>query len=171
MIITINLKIHKNLNLGPNINIWINNNVVKKMINIQQNNLSLDLEINDYSLKKNNVLLIDHYGKNPNNIDISDGDIAVEVEEIWFEKLKLHKNLMFEQLFFPNWEFGEVDNIIHNNCYIGFNGVWQLIFPEDPFSWITDYIETEMFKSDAKKADDVSSDKIENFNDFKKDFM
>lgn len=171
MIITLNLKIHKNLDKGPNIDIWINNDVVKKLNNIQEDTLHLRLELSNDKLKKNNVLLVDHHGKDPNSIDISLGDIAVEIEEIWFDRIKLHRNLMFEQLFFPNWEFGNVENIIHKNCYIGFNGVWQLIFPEEPISWITDYLESEMFDSDDKTTGLTTPKVNTNIEDFKKDFF
>jgi len=171
MNIHLNLKIHKSLHVGPNINVWLNGNIKNTFANIQEDRLELDLKLDDHLLKKNNVLLIDHYGKDPNSIDASLGDVAVEIEEIWFDRLKLHRNLMFEQLFFPNWEFGHVENVIQNNCYVGFNGVWQLIFPDDPFSWITDYLESEMFSSDTENSDHSSSTDTENFENFRKDFF
>ena len=131
--------------------------------------LSLDFEIDSLIV---NQLTVEHWGKNPKHIPAGE-DIACEIKSISFNGIELHRNLLYSSEFYPNWNWGDAPNIVENNCYIGYNGVWSLVFPQDPVSWMMDYIESEMFirhsgYNHTEIGDDIGAQDLE---DFKRDFL
>ena len=141
MKILLNLSIHTHNHRGPNFRIWLNKKL-KIDVTGQLENLTLSVDIDELNVI--NTLMIEHYGKNPNGFE--NGDIAVEVLEIKFDGLPLPRNMMYDQIFYPNWIWSEAPNFIINNCYLGYNGVWSLTFPKNVREWIMNYHEDEIFR-------------------------
>lgn len=119
-----------------------------------------------------NQLTVEHWGKSPKHIP-HDQDIACEIVSISFDGIELHRNLLYTAELYPNWSWGQAPNIVENNCYIGYNGVWSLVFPQDPVAWMMDYIEKEMFVTGTTYnhqdvGDDIGAQDLE---DFKRNFL
>lgn len=155
------------LNQGPNLRIKVNKHLLHEVTNLQKNT-TVDLEFNPQDA---NQLTIEHWGKNPKHIPVGQ-DIAFEITAISFDGIELHRNLLYTGEFYPNWIWGDAPNVVENNCYIGYNGVWSLVFPQDPIGWMMDYIESEMFIQGTSNhqavGDDIGAQDLE---DFKRDFL
>jgi len=158
MILKLDVNVKTHNNTGPNVRIWFNGSVCYEDINLcelKSYNIVLD------DLQDINFLFVEHYGKNPNNLPHGE-DIAVEIDQVMFDQVKLHRNLLYQQYLFPNWQFGETPSFVFNNCYLGYNGVWQFVFPKNPISWIMDYVESENFQNQQQ----TSSGPESNLDDF-----
>ena len=136
------LKIHYH-NKGPNIKCLLNDRILFERKNILEDQIDIELPLTD--LIQTNYFFLEHFEKNPSDALYEDGntvkDIAVEILEIRFDDILLDRNTMFNQYFFVNWQYGTAPSILKMNCYLGYNGVWQLIFPKDYISWILDILE------------------------------
>lgn len=164
MKILINLSVHTCNHQGPNFRVWLNKQLKTDVVG-QLENLTLSVDVdNPQSI---NTLMIEHYGKNP--IGLENGDIAVEILEIKFDELPLPRNMMYDQIFYPNWTWSEAPNFITDNCYLGYNGVWSLAFPKNVREWIMNYLEAEIFRC----APDNQAPTISTFDldSFKKNFL
>jgi hypothetical protein len=132
---------------GPNLRIYLNQSLIQQLNNLQQDVVvSLDL----VDLQEINLLMVEHHSKDPTQI--SDGDIAAEIRAITIGHLPLPRNLLFDQIFYPNWQWGPTANFFTQNCYLGYNGVWQLAFPQDHRQWILNHLELELFPQQATKT-------------------
>lgn len=156
------------LNRGPNLRIKVNKQLLHEAVDLQQNT-TLELEFDPGDA---NQLTIEHWGKNPKHIP-SGEDIAFEITAISFDGIELHRNLLYSSEFYPNWSWGDAPNVVENNCYIGYNGVWSLVFPRDPVTWMMDYIESEMFVQGTSYNHQSIGDDIgaQDLADFKRDFL
>jgi len=168
MKIAIQLKTTIALGLGPNLRIKVNKQSLHDVENLQTDP-ELELEFDPQDA---NQLVIEHWGKVPLHMAPGD-DIACEVVGIKFDNIQLHRNLLYTAEFYPNWQYSEAPNIILDDCYIGYNGVWSLVFPRDPIGWTLDYIEKEMFDlatdyNHQEIGDDIGAQDLA---DFKKDFF
>ena len=154
------------LGQGPNLRIKVNKQLLLEAQDINDSQFDFELDLQDA-----NQLTVEHWGKNPKHIPQGE-DIAFEITSISFDNIELHRNLLYSAEFYPNWQFGDVANVIENNCYLGYNGIWSLVFPKDPIAWMMDYIEQEMFLKDAVNhqpiGDDIGAQDLE---DFKRDFL
>jgi hypothetical protein len=131
-------------NQGPNLRIRLNKELLHEVENLTEESLSLEFKV---LLNDINTLTIEHWGKDPTFIT-SGEDIAVEIDSISINNIQLHRNLLYScSEFYPNWRYGDSPNIVYNNCYLGYNGVWCLNLPKNPVAWIMEYIEQEMFNS------------------------
>jgi hypothetical protein len=164
MKISLNLIVHTCGNLGPNFRIWVNKEEKYSTLN-QLENLKLEIEVEKFNTV--NTLMIEHYGKNPIGLV---SDIAVEILEISFDGLILPRNMMYDQVFYPNWTWSDAPNFLFDNCYLGYNGVWHMSFSKDVRAWILDYLEKEMFGS-STPAIDTTTSKSFDLDNFKKDFF
>jgi hypothetical protein len=157
MKILLNLTVHTCNDIGPNFRIWANKSLKHTAVN-QLKNLKLEIEVENISAI--NTLMLEHYGKNPIGLA---SDIAVELLEISFDGLILPRNLLYDQVFYPNWTWSEAPNFVLNNCYLGYNGVWHMTFPKDVRVWIMDYLEQEMFNSPTLSGKISGKDDIDDF--------
>lgn len=138
MNIKIHLKTYSNIRGRPYCVIKFNNDEVKRYESISESDLTVDFDVN---LRNINLLHIVHYGKLRNATETLDGkvisDVAIEVKDIWFDGIKVNDNQLWEQSFFPNWSYdpNPIEPMIYNR-YLGFNGTWQLAFPEDYKNWM-----------------------------------
>ena len=131
-------------NQGPNLRIRLNKELLHEVENLTEESLSLEFKV---LLNDINTLTIEHWGKDPTFIP-SGEDIAVEIDSISINNIQLHRNLLYScSEFYPNWKYGDAPNIIYDNCYLGYNGVWCLSLPKNPVGWTMEYIEQEMFNS------------------------
>ena len=156
------------LNQGPNLRIKVNKQSLHEVSNLRED-LNLELE---FTPEDANQLVIEHWGKNPKHIPQGE-DIAFEVVYIKFNNIQIHRNLLYTSEFYPNWLYGDAPNIVLDNCYIGYNGVWSLVFPRDTISWAIDYVERELFElgtnyNHQEIGDDIGAQDLA---DFKKDFI
>ena len=156
------------LERGPNLRIRVNKQLLHEVDNLQQDT-NIDLEFEPVLA---NNLVIEHWGKNPKHIPSSE-DIAFEIVAIAFDGIELHRNLLYSGEFYPNWNYGDAPNVVENNCYIGYNGIWSLVFPQDPVTWMMDYIEQEMFvQGTSYNHQEVGADiGAQDLEDFKRDFL
>jgi len=155
------------LGQGPNLRIKVNKQLLLEAQDINDSQFDFELDLQDA-----NQLTVEHWGKNPKHIPQGE-DIAFEITTISFDNIELHRNLLYSAEFYPNWQFGDVANVIENNCYLGYNGIWSLVFPRDPIAWMMDYIEQEMFVQGTSYnhqtiGDDIGAQDLE---DFKRDFL
>lgn len=144
--LSINVKTYNNV--GPNIKIWLNGNVYYEDCNVQE---SKTYKVPLEKLQDINFLFVEHHGKTPLHLPPGE-DIAIEIEQIMFDQVKLHDNLLSDQYLFPNWQYGDTPSFVYKNCYIGYNGIWQFAFPKDPITWIMDYVESENFQQSTQSA-------------------
>jgi hypothetical protein len=138
--LTIGISVTTAADRGPNLRVYVNQKLVQSLDNLQQD-ITVTLDLND--LRPVNLIFVEHHGKDPTQI--SQGDIAAEIRSVTIGGLPLPRNLLFDQIFYPNWQWGGAANFLTQNCYLGFNGVWQLAFPQDHRQWILDYLEQELF--------------------------
>jgi hypothetical protein len=118
-----------------------------------EDQIEIELPLNN--LDYINYFFLEHFEKNPSDAEYKDGqtvkDIAVEILEIRFNNILLDRNIMFNQYFFVNWQYGAAPNMFKMNCYLGYNGVWQLVFPKDYTAWILDIMEKSSLGFDKNK--------------------
>jgi len=156
------------LGRGPNLRIKVNK---KSLHSVEDLQADTEIEL-DFDPQDANQLVIEHWNKDPMHIAPGE-DIACEVVSIKFDSIQIHRNLLYTAEFYPNWQYSDAPNIISDSCYIGYNGVWSLVFPKDPIGWTLDYIEKEMFDlgisyNHQEIGDDIGAQDLE---DFKKDFF
>ena len=166
----VKLKIHHYRGIGPNLKIYLNNQLLIDYNNICVNEHIIEIPLEN--LKEINYFFIEHHGKNPNDALYEHhqtiADIAIEIEEIRFDNLLLDKNIMFDQFFFPQWKYDDrAPSRMTMNCYLWYNGIWQLIFPKNYTNWILEQIESNFFTSDTNKISVATLD----LEEFKKDFF
>ena len=164
MKVTLLLSVKTALNKGPNIRVRINKQLVHSH-NILSN-VQLDFEFESQSV---NQLTIEHFDKDPSDIPAGE-DIACIIDAIKFNGIELHRNMLYTGEFYPNWQYGDVDNIVHNNWYLGYNGVWSICFPEDPIAWMMDYLDNQMFTKNNIILP-AQSDTDDDFDDFKHEIL
>lgn len=144
--LTIDIAVRTAADRGPNLRIYANHLVVWQSDNLQQDTVAT-VTVN--GLRPINLILVEHHGKDPTQIP--QGDIAAEIRSVTIGDLPLPRNLLFDQIFYPNWQWGATANFLTQNCYLGYNGIWQLAFPADYRRWILDQLERELFpQQDAK---------------------
>ena len=144
----INLKIHlktySNSRGKPNCRIAFNNTELVNAQAIVDPELVYDFNL---TLTPINLLHITHYGKSTNATEVVDGkiisDVAVEVKDIWINGIAINDNFLYTQPFFSNWS-GVSFPLTHNR-YLGFNGTWQMAFPEDYKNFFVDHYFSEYF--------------------------
>lgn len=166
--INVKFKIHHN-DIGPNLRFSINGTCVATHENIT-GDLTIDLPLND--LQETNYLFVEHYGKDPSRLsnqptDQPLSDIAAEILEIRFDNILLDREHMYSQFFFPNWQYGPAPAFLQMNCYLGYNGTWQLIFPKNYRDWILDMHNKKMFVSQVAIDESAEFD----LEKFKQDFF
>lgn len=148
MNIKIHLKTYSNNRGSPNCLIKFNNAEIKRYENITETELVVDF---DADLRNINLLHVIHYGKSRNSTEISNGkvisDIAIEIMSVWFDGIKVNDNLLWEQYFFPNWSYepNPIEPMVYNR-FLGYNGTWQLAFPEDYKNWIISKYQYDRFE-------------------------
>lgn len=171
--INIKFKIFHNSDIGPNLRFTINGQCVCEKINILED-LAVELPLNN--LQETNFLFVEHYDKNPNKLTNQPNnqpnnqpvsDVAAEILEIRFDNILLDREYMYSQFFFPNWQYGPSPAYMQMNCYLGFNGIWQLVFPKNYLDWILNMHKEKMFSSKTTQSKNTSFD----LDDFKKDFF
>jgi len=167
--ITIKFKIFHNFDTGPNLRFYINGICVAKKLNAVED-LVVELPLNN--LEEINYLFVEHHGKDPNKLsntpsDQPLSDIAAEILEIRFDNVLLDREHMYSQFFFPNWQYGPSPAVMQMNCYLGFNGIWQLIFPKNYLDWIMTMHNKKMFVPQAVVNNSAEFD----LDTFKKDFF
>lgn len=137
---------------------------------VHSHNILRDVQLDfEFEPQLVNQLTIEHFDKDPYNIPAGE-DIACTIDAIKFNGIELHRNLLYTGEFYPNWQYGNVDNIIHNNCYLGYNGVWSMCFPKDPITWMMDYLDNEMFTK-TNTTLPAQTDTDDDFDDFKKEIL
>lgn len=137
---------------------------------VHSHNILRDVQLDfEFEPQLVNQLTIEHFDKDPYNIPAGE-DIACTIDAIKFNGIELHRNLLYTGEFYPNWQYGNVDNIIHNNCYLGYNGVWSMCFPKDPITWMMDYLDNEMFTK-TNTTLPAQKDTDDDFDDFKKEIL
>lgn len=92
------------------------------------------------------ILSVEHYGKTPSDHDVTDNlDTAVVVERIVLNGLE-SRRFIWQGLYTPKYDSDYVEDLKRNgvelepvlkNCnYLGWNGVWSLEFTAPVFTWV-----------------------------------
>lgn len=148
MNLKIHLKTYSNSRGSPNCLIKLNNKELGRYEQITSAELNVDFDVDLLNI---NLLHIIHYGKARNSTEIVNGtvasDVAIEIMDIKFDGIKINDNQLWEQSFFPNWSYdpAPTEPMVFNR-FLGFNGTWQLVFPQDYKNWMMSKYQFDRFQ-------------------------
>ena len=125
----ISLTTLNNRSKGPNFAIFHNDRQLDRQENFFDSTYTGVFNIE--TSQGTNKIIIEHYGKNPKDTILEDGetkaDVAISLVSMKFNNVACHPVDLHENYFYPRWKY-DVGDKIKNNLYFGYNGTYEYLF-------------------------------------------